>query len=291
MPSSHAPSIEKYPAPLRIDLEAVLRERKIRIPRPVIKVMQRIVRQDGLNEILRNAFPKAGAAFAESVLRQLDITLTVNGLDRVPPGRHIFASNHPLGGLDGIALIAVLGEKYGDENVSFLVNEMLMSVRPLESVFLPIKKYGAQGRDAAAAINAAYASGRQIMIFPAGLVSRLSDNGEIRDLQWQKGFVAKGIEFHRDIIPVHFHAVNSRRFYRLARCRKKLGIRFNVEQVFLPAEVFRSRGKHFVIEFFPPVSPDALVARHGTPLAAAAALRDSIYTGQASGPDIRLQMQ
>ncbi len=271
-------SKEQYPAPLQLDLSMVLKQRGIRIPTPVVRIMQRIVRQDDLNTILRTAFPYAGAAFAESAMQQLRITLEVEGLDHVPPGRHIFASNHPLGGLDGIALISVLGEKYGDDEIAFLVNEMLMSVRPLQSVFLPINKYGVQGRRAAEDINTAYASDKQIVIFPAGLVSRLNKDNQIRDLKWQKAFVAKAAEYNRDIIPVHFHGTNSRRFYHIARWRKRLGIKFNIEQILLPSEVIRARGSHFRIQFLPPVNVDDLLRQYGNPTAAAAALHSRLYT-------------
>ena len=141
-----------------------------------------------------------------------------------------------------------------------LVNDMLMNVEPLRPVFLPINKYGSQGRDAAKAINEAYQSDKQIVMFPAGLVSRLHDNGEIKDLKWQKSFVAKAIESHRQIIPMHFEGLNRRRFYRLARLRRKLKIGVNIEQAFLPAELCNSRGKSFRVIFGKPVDPAALQA-------------------------------
>ncbi len=88
-------------------------------------------------------------------------------------------------------------------------------------MFLPISKYGSQARSAARAVNEAFAGEMQIVVFPAGLVSRLHDNGEIHDLQWQKSFVAKAIEYKRDIVPVRFIGLNRPRFYKLARLRAR----------------------------------------------------------------------
>lgn len=98
----------------------------------------------------------------------------------------MFASNHPLGALDGIALISLIGGHYGDSNVRFLVNDLLMNLEPLRNVFLPINKFGAQGRDNARSISAAMASDMQMVQFPAGLVSRLHPGGKIADLEWKK---------------------------------------------------------------------------------------------------------
>ncbi|MDE5586678.1 MAG: 1-acyl-sn-glycerol-3-phosphate acyltransferase [Muribaculaceae bacterium] len=246
---------------LQLDIEAILRKRipvsKQRlIPGFLYGALSRLIHQDELNEILRVTYPSQGSEFSRKVLKHLDINVEVEGVENLPSPDHrvVFASNHPLGGLDGIALIAVLGQRYGDGNIRFLVNDLLMNVEPLGNVFLPINKYGSQARAAAEAINAEYASNRQIVIFPAGLVSRLHPGGEVYDLKWQKAFVQKAIENGRDIVPVRFVALNRKRFYRLAKWRKKLGIKVNLEQATLPAELCASRGKRFRIIIGKPIS-------------------------------------
>lgn len=268
---------------MQLDLEAILRARlgrKMRyVPRILVKALERVICQDRLNTLLRNGYPKRGSAFCRSVLADLGITLDVRGMENIPPdGRFIFASNHPLGGLDGISLIAVLGEKYGDENIKFLVNDMLMNVEPLADVFLPINKYGSQGRRAAAEISAAYAGQGQMVIFPAGLVSRLHDDGSIRDLKWHKAFVAKALESGRDIIPVRFEGLNRRRFYRLARWRKKLGVKVNIEQATLPSEVVAADGKQFTIIFGSPISVDELRRSGKSPAVLADEIKQRVYS-------------
>ncbi len=248
------------------------------VPGFLISALERLIHQDELNDMLRTGYPLRGSAFAAKILNHLDLKVEVVGLDNVPEDKRVmFASNHPLGGLDGIALIAVLGERYGDDGVRFLVNDMLMNVEPLSDVFLPINKYGSQGRSAAIAINEALASEMQILQFPAGLVSRLHDDGSIADLEWQKAFVAKAIEHERDIVPVRFEGQNTMRFYRTARWRKKLSIKVNIEQVLLPGELCRARGNSFRIVFGKPISWQELKARSESPKKLAAEIRREVY--------------
>ena len=240
---------------LQINLRKILADRKAPVPGFVARLLEKIICQDELNATLRATTPSEGSEFARRVYDYFDLTLEIEGLENIPAGeRFIFASNHPLGGLDGIGLILALGPRYGDENIRFLVNDMLMHVEPLRPVFLPINKYGAQGRAAAREINAAYASAKQIIIFPAGLVSRMGKGGAIADLQWQKSFVAKALEYGRGIVPVTFVGLNRKRFYRTARWRRRLGLKINIEQALLPSELVASRGKKFHIIFHRPIS-------------------------------------
>lgn len=271
---------------MNIDLHRILRERvggwkgKL-IPGCLISALERMVHQRELNEVLDSVRPAQGTEFARKTYDYFDLTLESRGEENIPDeGRFIFASNHPLGGLDGIGLIKVLGRRYGDDGLRFLVNDMLMNVEPLRPVFLPINKYGSQGREAASAIASAYASDVQMLIFPAGLVSRLQPGGAIEDLTWQKSFVQKAVEYRRDIIPVRFEGRNRMRFYRTARWRKRLGLKVNIEQAMLPAELCASRGKKFRVTFGRPIGWQEISARLSdgeTPAQIAASIRSLIY--------------
>lgn len=176
-----------------------------------------------------------------------------------------------------MALITVLGKKYGDENIRFLVNDMLMNVDPLKNIFLPINKFGKQGKAYAQIINEKMISDCQIFQFPAGLCSRLQDNGRIEDLEWQKSFVAKAIDSKRDIVPVFFEGHNSRKFYKTARWRKKLGIKFNLEQILLPSELCKARGSNYKIIFGKPIQWNSLSESGKTHKELASEIRDLSY--------------
>ena len=269
--------------PLQIDLEHILAERvpasrRKWIPKWLVRRLCRLVRQEELNGILRRTFPARGTAFATAALRDLDITVRVRGEENIPAeGRLIFASNHPLGGLDGIALISVLGQRYGDDAIRFPVNDLLMNVEPLRGIFLPVNKFGRQGREAARRLSELYASDKQVLYFPAGLVSRLGKGGRIADLEWQKTFISKALETDRDIVPVYFEGLNSRRFYRAARLRRRLKIGFNFEQILLPSELVKAQGSTFTITFGKPVSCRSLRESGKTPKQLAAEVRELVY--------------
>lgn len=269
---------------LQLDIKGILKARipkkKRRwIPPFLISYVERLIRQKELNEILRATLPSEGSEFAKRVMDYLNIDIEVEGLENLKEGeRYMFASNHPLGGLDGIALISVLGKKYGDENIRFLVNDLLLNVTPLKDIFLPINKFGKQGRDNTIKINEKMASDCQIFQFPAGLCSRLHDNGEVKDLEWQKSFIVKAIEYKRDVVPVYFEGQNSRKFYKTARRRKKLGIKFNLEQVLLPSEICKAKGSRFKIVIGQPIPWKELKARGTGAKETAAAIREKVYS-------------
>ncbi|MCM1320147.1 MAG: 1-acyl-sn-glycerol-3-phosphate acyltransferase [Muribaculaceae bacterium] len=269
--------------PLQIDLQRIVRERvpasrRKWIPKRLVCWLEKLVCQNELNGILQRTYPKTGTAFASAALEDLNITIEVRGMENIPEqGRFIFASNHPLGGLDGIALISVLGRKYGDEYLRFPVNDMLMNVRPLRGIFIPINKFGRQGREAARKLAETYASEAQIIFFPAGLVSRLHKGGVIKDLQWQKAFVAKAMEYDRDIIPIHFSGHNTMKFYRTAKWRKRLGLKFNIEQILLPQELCKAKGSRYVITIGKPIKVSELKASGKNAPQLAADIRNLIY--------------
>lgn len=271
--------------PLRLNLEEILRKRidpsVFRwIPSAAVRMLERIIRQDELNAILEAVYPARGSEFSRKALDYLDVSVEVSGRHNLPPlsDRCVFVSNHPLGGLDGVALVALLGGVYGDDNIRFLVNDMLKNVTPLADVFLPVNKYGTQARESAKLIASEYSSSRQIIIFPAGLVSRLGEGGEIKDLEWKKAFMTKALETGRNIVPIHFIGHNSSRFYRLARWRKRLGIKVNIEQIMLPGELCGSRGKRFRIVIGEPVSVSDLQASGKTPEELSRMMREKVYS-------------
>ena len=262
---------------MRIDVDKVLRERLPKhyryIPRFAVRWLERTICQDQLNAILLKMAGKNSVDAATAALDEMDITVRATGLEQLPEGRYMFVSNHPLGGLDGLALISLLGNRY-DKNIKFLVNDLLMAVEPLRGVFLPVNKYGSQSRAAATQIEEALNSDAQFITFPAGLCSRMQPDGTIADLPWQKAAVAHAVNYQRDIVPIYFDAHTSRFFYRFAKWRKKLGIKFNIELIFLPKEMIKQCGATLRVFIGEPIPWDSLDAR--APKREAARLRDLV---------------
>lgn len=242
---------------MKIDVGAVLNARVPRyarfIPRPVVRWLERVICQDEMNEMLEVCRGRRDADFCRGVLDHLGITVDVNGTENLPPAanrRVTIVSNHPLGGLDGMALID-WATSYWGHGVKFVVNDLLMAIEPLHGTFIPVNKHGAQSRGALSQLDEALDDDAPVIIFPAGLVSRRGNDGTVCDLKWRKMFVNKSVQYRRDIIPVHFNGHNSAFFYKFARLRKRLGLKFNIEMVRLPAEVFKCRGARFTISIGP----------------------------------------
>lgn len=272
--------MEIKPDYIHIDIDSVLRQRLPRhyryIPRFLIRMVEKWICQDKLNEMLRVNRGRRDADFCRGVIEHLSIRYSVENESNLPDnGRAIFVSNHPLGGLDGMILIDMLTRRYGP-GVKFVVNDLLMAIEPLTGTFLPVNKFGRQSRRATAALDEALDSDAPLIIFPAGLVSRKQKHG-IADLKWQKMFVNKAIASRRNVIPLHFVGRNSSFFYNFAKLRTLLGIPVNIEMLRLPAEVFRSAGRSYSIRVGKPFAWNDL---KGGPLAEKQALeiRNASYS-------------
>jgi len=240
----------------KIDVENVLSSKNPAlakaIPGFVINYLKRIVHQNELNEFLGKWGHLRDAELIAAGLKHFDIKFKVIGSENIPEsGRFIFVSNHPLGGLDGLVFIYELSKHFHD--IKFPVNDILTSIRNLSGIFLPVNKHGAQAKDAAIKIEDAYSSDSQILYFPAGLCSR-KKRGIIKDLQWHKSFISKSIQHKRDIVPAFFSGCNSNFFYNLANVRKLLGIKANIEMLYLADEMFRQKDKEISLVFGKPIT-------------------------------------
>jgi putative hemolysin len=234
-------------------LRSRLKEKADKIPAFVVNYLIRIIHQDELNHILEVYKDLDGVDFMEALVGYFNVRLTIKNEDNLPSGdkKYIFASNHPLGGFDGICLAYLLGKHY-EGKVKCLVNDLLLAIPNLRSIFAPVNKHGAQSKEAAVKMEEAYKSDYQVITFPAGLCSR-KQKGAIRDLEWKKSFIQKAIEHQRDVVPVYFKGRNSNFFYRLANIRKLLHIKMNFEMLYLPDELFKQKNKSFDVYIGKPI--------------------------------------
>jgi hypothetical protein len=235
----------------KIDVESVLysKNRSLRkiIPGFIINYLKRIIHQDELNYFLEKWGHLKDAELIEAGLNHFEIKFRVFGSEKIPAaGRYVFVSNHPLGGLDGLVFIYELSKHFPD--IKFPVNDILTTIKNLSGIFLPVNKHGNQGRDAAVMIDEAYSSDCQILYFPAGLCSR-KKRGVIKDLQWHKSFITKAIRHKRDIVPAYFSGRNSDFFYNLSNLRKLIGIKANIEMLYLADEMFKQKDKEILLVF------------------------------------------
>jgi len=238
-----------------LDLDRVIANKNPRLlkvlPRFVLNYLKKVIHQDELNEIVKNNYNLYGLDFLDACLKGYGVKIVYHGLENLPVnGRWIVASNHPLGGLDGMALMWVVGKKRRD--IVFPVNDLLMNISNLKDLFIPINKHGSNIGNARI-IDETFASDKAMLFFPAGLCSRKQKDG-ICDLEWKKSFITKARAHKRDIIPCYINGRNSNWFYNLARVRNFLGIKANIEMLYLVDEMFKQRNKEIVITFGKPIS-------------------------------------
>jgi len=223
-----------------------------RIPKFIYNWLTKILHIDEINGLIKKYGHFHGTDFADALLEDFNVKVEIRGAENIPKeGRFIFASNHPLGGFDGILIMSRIS-KFTKSKVKFLVNDFLMYIYPLQEIFLPINKMGGQAKESARKIDEVYESDQQILIFPAGLCSR-KKHKTIKDLAWNKHFIQRAIKNKRDIIPIHISGRNSNWFYNLSNFRKRLGIKFNLEMLYLSDEMFKQRGNSFTITIGKPI--------------------------------------
>ena len=220
------------------------------LPGFVLSYLKRIVHQDYINNFLKVHQDKMGLDFVDVVLDEFKVTIKVDGLEFIDPEKKlIIAATHPIGSLDGLALMKVVGEIRKD--ILFPVNDLLMNLPNLQPLFIPVNKHGSNVENARI-IDSAFASNVMMLYFPAGLVSRRK-KGVIEDLEWKKTFIRKSRDYQRDIIPTYIEGVNSSFFYNLANWRARLGIKMNLEMLYLADEMFKQYGKEIKITFGKPI--------------------------------------
>lgn len=251
------------------------------IPRFVFSWLKRILHQDDVNEFLTGrGAGKYGKAFLDECVDYLQMDLDVRGLAELPTnegGRWFtIVSNHPLGGEDGVALGKLVCQKW-ESKMYYLVNDILMNLQGLAPLCIPINKTGSQSRNFPQMVERAFQSERNVVMFPAGLCSRLQDDGSIRDLPWKKTFISKSVQYHRDVIPVHFSGHNSSRFYRIARFCQKHKLKVNLAMIFLVDEMYKNVGKHFTVTFGTPIPWQTFTDKSKSPAEWAQWVQEKVY--------------
>ena len=225
------------------------------MPEWAFRRIQRLLHEDDINDILVRFKDLQGVEFINAVVQDFNLKLVLNGTENLQAGQRIVvASNHPLGGLDGMALIGVVGNHRGE--VITPVNDFLTFVPNLRPIFIPVNKVGndvANRKENIRVFNETFEGDATVCYFPFGLCSRKTKGGKIMDLDWKKTFVTKAKAYQRDVVPVHIDGRNSNFFYNLARIRKFLHIKVNIEMAFLVDELFKQRNKTLTITFGKPI--------------------------------------
>ncbi|MFL5765793.1 MAG: 1-acyl-sn-glycerol-3-phosphate acyltransferase [Bacteroidia bacterium] len=234
-----------------IDVDKVLREKapgmRKWLPRFVVGWLKRKLHEDDINRIMYELKDVYGVEFNNRGLEMLGAKIESTNAHFIPKeGGIILAANHPLGGLDGMAFVKTIAEVRPD--IHFVVNDVLKNLKNYGDVFIGINKIRTTSPTSLRTIESVLMTDEAIGFFPAGLVSR-KQKGVIMDLDWKKSFVTQAIDHKRMIVPVFIEGQNSRFFYNFARFRKFIGVKANIEMLFLPDEMFSQKNKTIRVHF------------------------------------------
>ena len=226
------------------------------LPGFVIRYLKRILHEEELNVFLNRTKEVKNIDFCDASAEFLHMKVKLIGLENIPKeGPVILVMNHPFGGLDALALVSALrGHR---EDLKFIVNDILMNLTNLADLFVGVNKHGKTEKSTRQQIMDVFESPHAVCVFPAGLVSRKS-HGIVRDLEWKKTFVTYAKKLNQPIIPIYIDGKLSNFFYRLSNFRKFLGIKANIEMIFLVHELFKLRGTTVTLTVGESMQPETL---------------------------------
>ncbi|MDR3631879.1 MAG: GNAT family N-acetyltransferase [Desulfocapsaceae bacterium] len=210
-----------------------------RICSPLIKSMLRRLLHERAFADFAERYPHLhGIEFVEQSLEYFDFSYAVSDLERenIPAaGKVMIIANHPIGSLDGLALLKLVHGTRSD--VKIVANDLLMMINPLQPFLLPVRAMqGLSVKQHIARITDALDREEAVIMFPAGEVSRLSPGG-IRDGRWHKGFLKMAERAKAPILPIHISGRNSVSFYLASLLVRPLST------LMLVGEMFRQREK------------------------------------------------
>lgn len=241
--------------------------------RPMVNLLRRIVCEDQVNATIEKYSRSTGFEFIEQALDGFDVSYSVANTDRenIPvDGPVLIVANHPLGALDAMTLLQLVGSVRRD--VRILANDVLMHLDPMRPLLLPINVFGGDST-APSGMRAAYRAledGQALIVFPAGEVSRMRPNG-VRDGRWSSGFLRMAIKTATPVLPVHIDAHNSPLFYGVSMLAKPLSA------LLLAREMFGAKRMRVGFTIGQAIPPEALQREQAKPEQLAKAMRRHVY--------------
>lgn len=200
---------------------------------PILNMLRHLFHEEEVNLFLNQHQALGAFEFTDKVLEHFNISYLVSAREKenIPTqGRVIIVANHPLGTLDGLVLLKLIGEVRKD--VKIIANDLLWQFEPLRPLLLPLDNLSKSGyRQTLRKVTDCLKKEEALIIFPAGEVSRASATG-IKDGPWQSGFVHFARKTNTPILPVHLSSKNSALFYSLSLIYRPIGGLMLVNEMF-----------------------------------------------------------
>lgn len=213
------------------------------LKKSLLKIAKKIVHEDTINTFINDNAHLKGFEFIDAVLEYFDFDYIVssNDIENIPStGKVIIIANHPLGGLDALCLLKLIGQIRKD--VKIIANDFLAGFNALKSLFIPIDNFKSkQAKNDIKTIYEALNNEEALIIFPAGEVSRAGVKG-IKDPVWSKGFLNFAINSNAPILPILIDGKNSKTFYTISIINKTFST------LLLSHEMFNKKSKNLHIK-------------------------------------------
>ncbi len=217
-------------------------------------LLMKVLKISTLNKVYRRNKHLEDLPFLNALLDDFQIKFEIpeEDLKRLPKdGAYITVSNHPLGGIDGILLLKLMLEQRQDFKI--IANFLLHRIAPLKPYVVPVNPF--EDRKDAKSSLAGFKNailhlkqGHPLGIFPAGEVSTYRDGKLVVDKPWEKAAMKLIKKAEVPIVPIYFHAKNSKLFYKLS----KISDTFRTAK--LPSELLTQKRRIIKVRIGKPIS-------------------------------------
>lgn len=207
---------------------------KVKKYQRLFKLLNKILHTEEINQFINNNQHLKNFPFLDAILNEFEFGYKISNkhLAKIPAeGRLLIVANHPIGSLDGLALMRMVYDIRPD--VKIVATPLLTSIKPLQDLFLPIDNISKKTchKKGLQKINQALQLEQAVIIFPAGEVSRVTPKG-IRDGQWKSGFLKIAKRNQAPILPIWIDSRNSAMFYAASMLYKPLSTLLLIHEMY-----------------------------------------------------------
>jgi putative hemolysin len=217
-------------------------------------VLMKVLKISTLNDVYNRNKHLSDVAFLNAILDEFEIKFDIPEEDfkRLPKeGPYITISNHPLGGIDGILLLKLMLER--EPNFKIIANFLLHRIEPMKPYIMPVNPFE-NHKDAQSSVVGIketlrhLSDGKPLGMFPAGEVSTYKDGVLMVDKPWEEGAIKVIKKAEVPVVPIYFHAKNSRLFYFLS------SISDTFRTAKLPSELLTQKKRVIKVRIGKPIS-------------------------------------